>query len=151
MAYLLVALISMVPVVELRGAIPFGLHMGLNVFNTYLAAVIGNLLPIPLILFLTRPLMSFLKSTKVLKPIADRLEKKVEKNRTQIMRYSALGLFLFVAVPLPGTGAWGGALAASLFDMRFKYSFPSIVFGVMTAGIIMCFGTSIIQWIMNLF
>ena len=151
MNYFHIALISMVPVVELRGAIILGLGMGLNVFITYIAAVTGNLLPIPFILFLTRPVMAFLKSTKVLKPIAAKLERKVQKNRTQIMKYSALGLFLFVAVPLPGTGAWGGALAASLLDMRFKYSFPSIVLGVMAAGVIMCFGTSITQWIINLF
>lgn len=151
MNYFHIALISMVPIVELRGAIVLGLSMGLNIFITYIVAVIGNLLPIPFVLFFTRPLMAFLKSTKVLKPVADKLERKVEKNRTQIMKYSALGLFLFVAIPLPGTGAWSGALAASLLDMRFKYSFPSIVFGVMTAGIIMCFGTSIAQWIINLF
>ncbi|MBO4896905.1 MAG: small multi-drug export protein [Clostridia bacterium] len=151
MNYFYVALISMVPILELRAAIPLGLGMGLNVYLTYLIAVTANLLPIPFVLFLSRPLMNFLKSTKVLKPIADKLERKVQKNRTKIMKYSAFGLFLFVAVPLPGTGAWSGALAASLFDMRFKYSFPSIVFGVMTAGVIMCFGTSIVQWLINLF
>ena len=151
MNYFHVALISVIPILELRAAIPLGLSLGLNVYITYLVAVLANLLPIPFVLFLSRPLMDFLKSTKLLKPIADRLERKVEKNRTKIMKYSAFGLFLFVAIPIPGTGAWSGALAASLFDMRFKYAFPSIVLGVMTAGIIMCFGTSILQWIINLF
>ena len=146
-----IAFISMVPLIELRGAIPVGMSLGLGTLPTYIIAVLGNILPIPFILWFSRPVMKWLKKTKLLKPIADKLEKKTEANREKIMKYSAFGLFVFVAIPLPGTGAWSGALAASLFDMRFKYSFPSIALGVMTAGIIMCFGTSIVQWIIGIF
>ena len=146
-----VAIIAMLPIVELRGAIPVGMSLGLSSLTTYIIAVLGNLLPIPFILWFSRPIMAWLKRTKPLRPLAEKLEKKTEANREKIMKYSALGLFIFVAIPLPGTGAWSGALAASLLDMRFKYSFPSIVLGVMTAGIIMCFGTSIVQWIINIF
>jgi len=146
-----VAFISMVPLIELRGAIPVGMSLGLSALTTYIVAVLGNILPIPFIIWFSRPIMAWLKKTKALKPIADKLEKKTEANREKIMKYSAFGLFVFVAIPLPGTGAWSGALAASLFDMRFKYAFPSIALGVMAAGIIMCFGTSIVQWIIGVF
>lgn len=146
-----VAFISMLPLIELRGAIPVGMTLGLSTIVTYIIAVIGNILPIPFILWFSRPIMAWLKKTKFLRPIAEKLEKKTEANRDKIMKYSAFGLFLFVAIPLPGTGAWSGALAAALLDMRFKYAFPSIVAGVMTAGLIMCFGTSIVQWIIGIF
>lgn len=146
-----VAFISMLPLIELRGAIPVGMTLGLSTIVTYIIAVIGNILPIPFILWFSRPIMAWLKKTKLLRPIAEKLEKKTEANRDKIMKYSAFGLFLFVAIPLPGTGAWSGALAAALLDMRFKYAFPSIVAGVMTAGLIMCFGTSIVQWIIGIF
>lgn len=146
-----VAFVSMLPLIELRGAIPIGAALGLDTLTTYIIAVIGNLLPIPFILWFSRPIMAWLKKTKLLRPIAEKLEQKTEANREKIMKYSAFGLFVFVAIPLPGTGAWSGALAAALFDMRFKYSFPSIALGVLTAGIIMCFGTSIVQWIISIF
>ena len=146
-----VAFISMLPLIELRGAIPVGMTLGLSTIVTYIIAVIGNILPIPFILWFSRPIMAWLKKTKLLRPIAEKLEKKTEANRDKIMKYSAFGLFIFVAIPLPGTGAWSGALAAALLDMRFKYAFPSIVAGVMTAGLIMCFGTSIVQWIIGIF
>lgn len=146
-----VAFVSMVPLIELRGAIPVGAALGLPWLTTYIIAVIGNLLPIPFILWFSRPIMAWLKKTKPLRPIAEKLEQKTEANREKIMKYSAFGLFLFVAIPLPGTGAWSGALAAALLDMRFKYAFPSISLGVMAAGLIMQFGTTIVQWIIGIF
>lgn len=148
---LYVALISMLPVVELRGAIPVGIGMGLNIFAVYIIAVLGNCIPVPIILWLARPAVKWLKSTKLLRPCAEMIERKTNKNRDKIMKYSAFGLFVFVAIPLPGTGAWSGAIAAALLDMRFRYALPSIVGGVMMAGLIMCFGTSAVQWIINLF
>ncbi|MBQ7718721.1 MAG: small multi-drug export protein [Clostridia bacterium] len=148
---LYVFLLSLIPVVELRGAIPVGIGMGLDVMTTFIVAVIGNIIPVPFILLLTRPVMSWLKKTKALKPFAEWIEGKIEKNREKIMRYSAFGLFLFVAIPIPGTGAWSGAIAASALDMRMKYALPSIVAGVVTAGVIMCFGTSLVKWVINIF
>ena len=146
-----VALISMLPFIELRGAIPAGAAMGLSAFTTYVIAVLGNILPIPFILLFARPLVAWFKKTKYFKPLADKLEKKCENNRNKIMKYSAFGLYIFVAIPLPGTGAWSGSLIAALMDMRFKYAFPSIALGVITAGLIMCFGTQIVQLILSVF
>jgi len=146
-----IALVSMIPLIELRGAIPLGAALGLSALSTYIVAVLGNLIPIPFILWFARPIMAWIKKTKLLKPIADKLENKTLKNKDKIMKYSALGLFIFVAIPLPGTGAWSGALAAALMDMRFKYAFPSITLGVVTAGLIMCFGTEIVQWFLFFF
>lgn len=142
-----VLLVSMVPLIELRGAIPIGAALGLNTLTTYIVAVIGNCLPVPFIMLLARPVISYLKKTKVLSWFAGWLERKTEKNREKIMKRSALGLFLFVAVPLPGTGAWSGALAAALLDMRFKYAIPSILAGVVLAGLIMSVGTQFVQWL----
>ena len=142
---------SMVPVIELRGAIPMGIAIGLGTVKTFFVAVLGNILPIPFILFLARPIMAWLKKTKVFSPLVDALEKKIEKNRDRIMRYSAFGLFLFVAIPIPGTGAWTGALAAAMFDMRMKYALPGIILGVLTAGVIMCFGSNLVRLLINIF
>lgn len=146
-----VALISMLPVVELRGAIPVGIAMGLGKMTTFIVAVLGNIVPVPFILWLSRPVMKWLKKTKLFGRFAAWLEAKSSKNGDKIMRYSAIGLFIFVALPLPGTGAWSGAIAASLLDMRFKYAFPSVVCGVIAAGLIMTFGTTFVQWLIQLF
>lgn len=144
-----VLLISMTPVSELRGAIPFGLYMGLDIYTVFIISVLGNCLPIPILLWITRPVMAWLRKTKILSPLAAKLDKKTDKNRSKIMKYSAFGLFVFVAIPLPGTGAWSGAIAASMLDMRFKYALPSIACGVVAAGIIMCFGSALVQSVMK--
>ena len=143
--------VSMIPVVELRGAIPMGIAMGLDTVTAFFIAVLGNLLPIPFILLLARPVMAWLKKTRVFTPLVNFLERRIEKNRDKIMRYSAFGLFLFVAIPIPGTGAWTGAIAASMLDMRMKYSLPSIFAGVVTAGVIMCFGSNLVKFVINIF
>ena len=145
-----VLLMAMVPVVELRGAIPFGAVMGLSPLTAYICAVIGNCLPVPLIILLARPFVRYLKTTKLLGWFAHWMEKKTEKNRDRIMKRSALGLFLFVAIPLPGTGAWTGAICAALLDMRFRFALPSILAGVLAAGGIMSFGTEIVKWFVEL-
>ncbi len=146
-----VLLMAMVPVVELRGAIPFGAVLGLDTVTTFICAVIGNCLPVPLIIFLARPIIGYLKRTRILGWFARWMERKTEKNRDKIMKRSALGLFLFVAVPLPGTGAWTGALCAALLDMRYRFALPSIVGGVIGAGCIMTFGTEIVKWFVQIF
>jgi uncharacterized membrane protein len=131
-------IVSMIPIVELRGAIPLGAALlDMEIWETLVLSVIGNLIPVPFLILLTRPLFSWLKKTKVFSGIVAKLESRVEKKADKVMKNAALGLFLFVAIPLPGTGAWTGSMIASLFDMRFKYALPSICIGVVVAGIIM--------------
>ncbi len=140
-------IVSLLPIVELRGAIPLGAALDMGMIETFVISVIGNLLPVPFLILLTRPMFSWLKKTRILSPLVHKLEARVEKKADKVMKNAALGLFLFVATPLPGTGAWTGAMIASMFDMRFKYALPSITLGVITAGIIMTiasFGISVL-------
>ncbi|MEE0867757.1 MAG: small multi-drug export protein [Clostridia bacterium] len=132
-----VFLISMIPIVELRGALPVAAALRLPVFSSYIAAVLGNLLPVPFILLLITPVCNLLKKTKVFAWFPRLVEKKVEKNRAKVEKYARWGLFLFVAIPLPGTGAWTGALVASFLEFKFKDAIISIIGGVLTAGVIM--------------
>lgn len=128
---------SMIPIIELRGAIPLGALYGMNVFETYFISVLGNLLPVPFILLFIRAILDFMKKRKRLKKVALWVEAKANKNKTKIEKYAYFGLLLFVAVPLPGTGAWTGALIAALMKMKFWKSFLFIALGVLGAGIIM--------------
>ncbi|MCH5183035.1 MAG: small multi-drug export protein [Oscillospiraceae bacterium] len=137
MKYLMVFLISMLPIVELRGAIPIGLSMSeLSPFWVVLLSVIGNLLPVPfLILFggmILRWLAKFPRLGKPFRWILQLGEKKVAKMNKTLF----LGLFLFVAIPLPGTGAWTGSLAAITLQRNFKQAFPPIALGVLCSGAI---------------
>ncbi len=136
--YLLTFLISMVPVIELRGAIPIGYYaFDLPIVLVVVLSILGNLLPVPfLIVFggkVLRWLAKFPKFGKPFRWILSLGEKKVAKMHKTLF----WGLFLFVAIPLPGTGAWTGALVAALMNMRMKYALPAIFFGVVAAGIIM--------------
>ncbi|MBR5156838.1 MAG: small multi-drug export protein [Clostridia bacterium] len=148
---LVVFIVSMIPIVELRGAIPFGFVLDMDPWILYLLAVIGNLLPIPFILMLIRPIIRWFLKTKLLRPIGLWLESKVEKNKGKIEKYEFWGLCLFVAIPLPGTGAWTGALVAAFLDMRLGRAFLSIALGVLIAGLIMTFGSGIVAFLIGLF
>ncbi len=130
-------IVSMIPVIELRGAIPLGYALDMGVWETFFISVIGNLVPVPFIILLIRPIIEKLKKTKKLSPYVHKFEQKMLNKADKVMKYSALGLFLFVAVPFPGTGAWSGAVIAALLNMRFKYALPAIAGGVVAAGIIM--------------
>ena len=131
------AFISMLPIVELRGGIPFGVAAGLSVPAAYLAAVIGNLLPVPFIIVYIRRIFQWMRRHfPRLDRMVDALERKAHLKGRLITRYKYLGLFLFVAIPLPGTGAWTGALAAAFLDMPLRRAIPAITLGVMTAGVI---------------
>ena len=134
---LYVFLISMVPIIELRGAIPVGALVGLPWWSNYLASVVGNFLPVPFILLFIRYILGWMKTTKHFSRIALWLEDKAQRGSEKVQRYASLGLFLFVAIPLPGTGAWTGALVAALMKMKMKYALPSILGGVLVAGVIM--------------
>lgn len=127
---------SMVPVVELRGGIPYGLSQGLEWPLVYLIAVVGNLLPIPFILLFVRRILQWMKRYERLGCIAGRLEARAAKRSDRVRRSEVIGLCMFVAIPLPGTGAWTGALIAALMDMRLKKALPSITVGVLIAGAI---------------
>lgn len=127
---------SMVPVVELRGGIPYGLSQGLEWPLVYLIAVVGNLLPIPFILLFVRRILQWMKRYERLGRIAKRVEARAAKRSDRVRKSEVIGLCMFVAIPLPGTGAWTGALIAALMDMRLKKTLPSITVGVLIAGAI---------------
>lgn len=135
-----VFVLSMLPVLELRFAIPVGAAAGVNIFECYAISVIGNLLPIPLILIFIKKLIEYMRVSRFafFRKVAKFLIEKAEKRSDKVNRYSLLGLFLFVAIPIPGTGAWTGALIAALMEMRLKKSILSITAGVLVAGVIMC-------------
>lgn len=143
--YLYVFVISMVPIIELRGAIPVGYGLGLPFFINYIICCIGNLIPVPFILLFIKWLLNFMSSSKIgfFNKTANFVLKKADKNKGKITKYATWGLFLFVAIPLPGTGAWTGALVASLLDMKRSRTMLSITAGVIAAGLIMsliCYG-----------
>ena len=127
---------AMLPVLEIRGAIPVGVAAGLDPWLAFAVGVVGNMLPIPILILITRRVINWLKKHGVLVRFTGWLERKgAEKART-VQQYSFWGLFILVAIPLPGTGAWTGALVASLLDMRLKRALPAITMGVIAAGII---------------
>ena len=135
--YLWVFFLSMVPVLELRAAIPVGATLGLEWLANYLICVIGNMIPVPFILLFIRHVIEWMKKVPHLDKIAVWVENKAQKNTPKVQKYASLGLLIFVALPLPGTGAWTGALVAAMLDMRMKYAIPSILCGVLIAGLIM--------------
>lgn len=129
-------LVSMIPVVELRGGIPFGVTLGLPVWSAYVAAVIGNILPVPFILVYIKEIFRWMRRRMPrLNSLVDRLERKAHLKGRKVTKYKYLGLLLFVAIPLPGTGAWTGALAAAFLDMPVRRALPSILLGILIAGI----------------
>lgn len=130
-------IVSMIPIVELRGAVPIGAGFGMPWYETLLISVVGNLIPVPFIIILGRKIIQFLKKLKPLEKIAEKYEQKVLANTDKVLKYELIGLCLLVAIPLPGTGAWTGAVVASFLDMRMKKAFPAIAIGVIIAGIIM--------------
>ncbi len=135
--FILTLLVSMIPVVELRGGIPFGVAAGLPVWAAYLAAVIGNLLPVPFIVVYIRRIFMFMRQHMPrLNSVVDKMEQKAHLKSASVLKYQYLGLAIFVAIPLPGSGAWTGALVAAFLDMRLKKAMPSIVGGVLSAGLI---------------
>lgn len=144
--FTLTVLVSMVPVVELRGGIPFGVAAGLPVWAAFLAAILGNLIPAPFIIVYIRRIFQWLRlRLPRLNSLVDKLEKKAHLKGQKVSKYKYLGLAIFVAIPLPGTGAWTGALAAAFLDMPLRKAIPSIVAGVLTAGVvisIVTFGVS---------
>lgn len=133
---LIVFIISMIPILELRGSLIAAGFLKMRFLSTYIIAVIGNMLPIPFILIFIDKIFLYLKKTP-LKNFVEKLENRALAKSDVIKKYGKLGLFLFVAIPLPGTGAWTGSLAAVLMRMKFRDSILPIFLGVLTAGLIM--------------
>ena len=130
---------SILPIIECRGAIPLGFAVGLPWWQTFLFSVVGNLLPVPFILLFMRRILDYLTRSRVkmFYRFGNWLQKKVDKNKGKIEKYSYWGVMLFVAVPLPGTGAWTGALISSALKLDFKKSFVAAIGGVLIASTIM--------------
>ena len=129
-------LMSMVPVVELRGGIPFGVGLGLDIWPAYCAAVVGNMIPVPFIIVFIRRIFKWMRvRSRRLGSLVDRLERKAHLKGQKVTKYKYLGLMILVAIPLPGTGAWTGALVAAFLDMRLRKALPAIFLGVLIAGL----------------
>ncbi len=135
--------LSMVPVLELRGAIPIATAAGLELWLAICVSIIGNMVPVPFIIIFIRKIFEWLRK---LNPGFDKLvthfEQKAEKHKATVDRYKFWGLFVLVAIPLPGTGAWTGALVAAMMEMRLKDAVPAIFMGVVGAGIIVAMVTA---------
>ncbi|MDD6160349.1 MAG: small multi-drug export protein [Oscillospiraceae bacterium] len=135
--FLLTMLVSMVPVIELRGGIPFGVAAGLPVWMACVAAMLGNMIPVPFIIVYIRRVFRWLRSRLPrFNHVLDRLERKAHLKGRTVKKYQFLGLAILVAIPLPGTGAWTGALVAAFLDMRLKKAVPWIALGIVVAGIL---------------
>ena len=143
--YLITFLISMVPIVELRGAIPVAVGFGLPLVPSYIICVIGNMLPVPFIYLFARKILIWGADKKVIGKFFSFCLEKGEKGGQKLKKKAGRGLFvallLFVGIPLPGTGAWTGALVAAMLDMQLKRAFPAIAAGVVTAGLIVTIAT----------
>jgi len=134
---LIIFFISMFPIVELRGGMIAASLLGVDLLEAFIICYIGNILPIPFILLFIRKIFTFLKRFRFTKKIVEKLETSSMRKSEKVKKNSKWGLFTFVAIPLPGTGGWTGALIAALLDMRIKISFPIIALGVFAANIIM--------------
>jgi len=128
-------LISMVPVIELRGAIPYAIAAGVNPWIAFAVSVIGNMLPIPFILLFIRQIFEWMKKYPKLGKIVLKLEQRADSKSGKVRKSELVGLCILVAIPLPGTGAWTGALVAALMKMRIKRALPTIFLGVILAGL----------------
>lgn len=131
---LTVLLTAALPIIELRGAIPVGISLGLSPIHATIISFIGSMIPVPFILFSIRPIFNYLKTTKLFKKLINKITTRSLNNSGKIQKYGAWGLILFVAIPLPGTGIWSGSLAAALLDIRFKWAFPAIFVGNLIAA-----------------
>ena len=135
---LIVFLVSLLPVLELRGGLIAAKLLGLPMLRAFAICFVGNMLPVPLILLFIRRIFAFLKRFSRVEQAIDKLEARSIRKAVKVVKYRLWGLLLLVAVPLPGTGAWTGALVAALLDIRMKHALPVIAAGVLIAGAIVC-------------
>lgn len=134
-------IVSMLPLIELRGAVPLGIASGMPWYEVLPICYVGNLLPIPFVLLFAEKLLDWLAKLPPFAGFASWYKAKLVSKAPQVTRYARVGLFLFVAIPVPGTGAWSGAAIAALLKMNRWKAFASIALGVVTAGFIMTLGT----------
>ena len=140
-------IISMVPIIELRGGLIIAAIKGIPLFRAIGVCIAGNIIPVPFILLLITPIFTWLKKTKLFKPMVEKLETKSMGKSDKIKKYEFVGLMLFVGIPLPGTGAWTGSLIASLLNIKFKKAFPAVILGLFMATAIMCLISYGIPWL----
>lgn len=138
---LITLIMGMIPIVELRGAIPYGAAAGLPLWECFWLAVTGTMLPVPVIILLIRRVFAWLRRGAWWGPKIDALERRAHLKGTIVQKYRLVGLAILVAIPLPGTGAWTGALVASLLDIRMRYALPAIAVGVLIAGVLVTLAT----------
>ena len=136
---LLVFIISILPILELRGGLIAAALLGLNPVSSYIISIIGNLIPVPFILLLMNKILEKMRSSKIkiFNKFACFLDKKVEKNKEKIEKFGYWGIILFVGIPLPGTGAWTGSMIASVLELDKKKTFGAVIIGIFMASIIM--------------
>ena len=134
---ILVFIISLMPILELRGGLIAAALLGLDPLPSYIISMIGNILPVPFILLLINKILKWMRNSKHFKKFANWLDEKVENHKGQIEKYGYLGVVLFVGIPLPGTGAWTGSLIASVLEMDKKKTFIAVLAGIVMASIIM--------------
>lgn len=125
------------PIIELRGAIPVGIALGMAPWQAYVIGVLGSMLPVPFILLLIKPIFHWLKENTPIKPFIEKITHRTLNKSDNINKYGFWGLLIFVAIPLPGTGVWSGALAAALLELKFKTAMLAIFLGNAVAGLIM--------------
>ena len=123
------------PIIELRGAIPFGIALGLTPTYTFLLCLFGSMIPVPLLIWLIRPVFAYMRRTEFLGKIVDKICSRSLAKSDSVQKYGFWGLVIFVGIPLPGTGVWSGALVATLLEMPVKLAFPAIFIGNLIAGI----------------
>ena len=133
---LTIFLISLLPILELRGGLIAAVLLHIPLWKAFIICYIANMIPVPFIILFIKKIFEFLRRFKVFAKFIDKLEAKTEKNKDKVMRYKQWGLLIFVAIPLPGTGAWTGALFAALPDIDLKKAVPIIALGVLIAGVI---------------
>ena len=133
----IVFIISMIPILELRGGMLAASLLKISMVKGIVLCVIGNIIPVPFILLFITPIFNWMKGTRIFKPMVEKMETKALKKRDQVEKYEFWGLVLFVGIPLPGTGAWTGALIASLLRIRFQKAFVAIFLGIIIATVIM--------------
>ena len=131
------AFLAMMPVVELRAALPWAIARGLDPWFSYVLCVLFNMLPVPFILLFLNKILAWMETTKTFSGVARWLKERAHKKSDTYYKYEMLGLFILVAIPLPGTGAWTGSLVAAVMGLRMKRAIPPIFLGVAAAGIIM--------------
>lgn len=144
-------LISMVPILELRGGMVAARLLNVEYLRALVICMAGNLLPIPFVLWLITPIFTWMKKTKLFKGLVEKIENRAMGKSDRIQKYQFWGLLLFVGIPLPGTGAWTGSLIACLLGIKFKKALLAEVLGLVLAMIIMSIITYVIPWIITLF